>query len=470
MAIGGAATSAAQGADAHPIAWSACPGAAGVQCGTLSVPLDWSRPRGERVSVAVTRRPAGDRSHRVGTLFFNPGGPGDPATDYVIAAEKIFSAALRARFDIVAMDPRAVGRSVKVHCDVPALTPTGTLFPKTEPQFQALLRHNREVAASCVRGTGALLGHVDTVTLARDHEALRIALGEKTVTWLGLSYGTQVAANYAQLYPQRTRAMVLDAALEHSLPEVVQVAEEIMSSEASFNRFAAWCNTAPTCVLRGQNVGAVFDRLVAGAERHPIPVPGAMRPVTGEDIRMGAVGLLRFKEPSIYGPDLSWAGLARALARAVAGDASAFALPPADVPQDGLFSQLAIACMDYAPQIRTYGQMRQRITMGRQLAPHLQGASETWRVNYCIGWPIPPANPPRALDVRGVPALMVHAVHDSSDPYSWAHSLAAQIRGIALLTRTGDGHTSYHTSPCARPAIDQYLIRPQAPPDRVCAG
>jgi pimeloyl-ACP methyl ester carboxylesterase len=227
--------------------------------------------------------------------------------------------------------------------------------------------------------------------------------------------------------------------------------------------------TTLAAVSGHDDVGAVFDRLVASADRHPIPVPGAMRAVTGEDIRMGAVGLLRFKEPSIYGPDLSWAGLSRALARAVAGDASAFALPPADTPQDGLFSQLAIACMDYAPQIRTYGQMRQRITMARQLAPHLQGASETWRVNYCIGWPLAPANPPRTLDVRGVPALMVHAVHDPSDPYSWAHSLAAQIRGIAMLTRTGDGHTSYHTSPCARAAIDKYLIRPQAPADRICA-
>ena len=311
---------------------------------------------------------------------------------------------------------------------------------------------------------------MDTVTLARDHEALRKALGEKTITWLGLSYGTQLAANYAELYPQRTRAMVLDSALEHSLPEVVQVAGEVMASEDSFNRFTRWCDTAPTCVLRGQDVGAVFDRLVAEADRHPIPVPGALRPVTGEDVRMIAVGRLRLKEPSIYGPELSWAGLSRAIASAVAGDASGFALPPAELAQPDLSAQLAIGCNEYVPQVRTYGQMRQRIQMGRQLAPHLQGASETWRVNYCIGWPLPVANPPRALDVRGVPALIVHAVHDSSDPYSWAHSLAAQIRGSALLTRTGDGHTSYYTSPCARAAIDSYLVRPQAPPDRVCVG
>ena len=185
---------------------------------------------------------------------------------------------------------------------------------------------------SHIRETGALLGHTDTVSVARDHEALRIALGVRQVSWLGLS-----------------------------------------------------------------------DDLVARADQQPIPVGGAMRPVTGEDIRMGTVGLLRFKEPSIYGPDLSWAGLSRALARALDGDAAAFALPPLGVPQDGLFTLLSIGCMEYVPQIDTYGEMRQRIQMARQLAPHLQGASETWQVNRCIGWPVPVANPPRLLDVRGVP-------------------------------------------------------------------
>lgn len=144
-------------------------------------------------------------------------------------------------------------------------------------------------------------------------------------------------------------------------------------------------------------------------------------------------------------------------------------MPPADAAQDQLSTLLAIGCVEYVPQIDTYGEMRQRIQMARQLAPHLQGLSETWQVNYCIDWPIPVANPPRTLDVRGVPTLMVHAAHDASDAYRWTHSLAAQIHGSAVLTRTGDGHTSYHnTSQCARAAIDDYPVRPQAPPDRVC--
>ena len=458
----------ATGPPTFRVHWTACAGAAAVQCGTLHVPLDWSKPTGERVPIAVARRPADDPAARVGTLFYNPGGPGDGGTPYIIGAEQIFSATLRARFDLVALDPRGMGDSVHVRCGLNPLTPTTSLFPSSEQQFEQQRRHIRQVGLSCLRQTGELLRHMDTVNVARDHEALRIALGVDRVSWLGISYGTQVAANYAEMFPRRTRAMVLDAALEHSQPEVAQVADEILSEENSFNRFARWCDTSPTCALRGRDVASLFDRLVAGADDHPIPVTGALRAVTGEDIRMGTIRMLTFKEPSIYGPDVSWAGLSRALAAALDGNASSFVSAPAGVPQDGMFGLVANACTDYVPQIDTYAEMRQRMQLGRQLAPHLQGASETWQVNYCIGWPVQATNPPRALDVRGVPTLLVHAVHDSSDPYRWAHGLASQIRGSDLLTRTGDGHTSYYTSPCARTAMDAYLIRPQAPADRIC--
>jgi pimeloyl-ACP methyl ester carboxylesterase len=459
----------AAGPPTFRVDWTPCAGAPAVQCGTLQVPVDWSKPGGPRVPLTVARRPADNPAARVGTLFYNPGGPGDGAARYVIDAEHIFSATLRARFDIVGLDPRGTGDSVQPRCGINPFTPQTTLFPRTEQQFEQLRRHNREVGLSCLQQTGPLLAHMDTVTAARDHEALRLALGVDRVNWLGISYGNQVAANYAELFARHVRAMVLDAALDHSQAEGAQVAEEITSEENSFNRFTRWCDTDATCALRGQDVATLFDRLVADADAHPIPVDGALRPVTGEDIRMGTISFLTLKEPSIYGPDASWAGLSRALAAALAGNAAAFeAGPSADVPQQGYFNRLGIACGDYVPQVHTWAEMRQRMQLGRQLAPHLQGASETWRVNLCIGWPIPAANPPRTLNIRGVASLMVHAVHDSSDPYLWAHLLNAQIHGSDLLTRTGDGHTSYYTSPCARAAIDDYLIHPHSSPDRVC--
>ncbi|MFD1504252.1 alpha/beta hydrolase [Georgenia yuyongxinii] len=466
LPLGGAA-SAAGGVAPSALDWAPCPDAAVAECATLHVPVDWHDRHGEQIDLAVARRPADDPDHRVGTLFYNPGGPGDGGVGYVIAAEEIFSPALRARFDIVAMDPRGVGASTPVRCGLPVLTPETTLWPRTEEQFDALVAHNRAVGESCLEETGALLGHLDTVSVARDHEALRRALDVEEVSWLGISYGTQVGANYAQLFPDRTRALALDAALEHSLPEVVQVADEMRAAEDSFNRFAEWCGTSDTCALRGQDVAAVYDELVAAADAAPIPVEGALHAVRGEDIRTGTIGRLTFKEPSIYGPDVSWAGLSRALAATLAGDASAFAVPGGE-PQTGLFAQAGIGCMEYVPQVGTYEEMRQRIQLGKQTAPHLQGASETWQVNLCIGWPLEAANPPRLLDVTGVPTLIVHATYDPSVPYKWAHSLAAQISGSHLLTREGDGHTSYYTSACAREAVDAFLVDLTVPEREVC--
>jgi pimeloyl-ACP methyl ester carboxylesterase len=342
-----------------------------------------------------------------------------------------------------------------------------TLFPRSRAEFERLRQFNAEAANGCLDGTGPLVGHVDTVSAARDHEALRLAMGERQITWFGISYGTQLAINYAALYPKATRAMVLDSALEHSGSETAMLAEEIRTVEDSFNRFAAWCATDETCALKGQDVAHVYDDLVARADRNPIPVPGALRPVTGEDIRMGTPALLTFKEPTIFGPGKSWAALSRAIKASVEGDASAFMQPPAE-EAGGIGQLLSIGCGDYVSEIKTWDDMRQRIQLGRQLAPHLQGATEQWQVLRCIDWPLPAANPLRRLDVRGVPALVVNATHDPSTSYAWAHGLLGQIEGSALLTRIGDGHTSYYTSACAKAAMDAYMVRPEAPADRTC--
>ena len=464
-----AAQSVTAGSVQYRIAWAPCPGSAVTQCGTLRVPADWSHPHGPKINVAVARHPADDPAHRIGTLFFNPGGPGDGGVKYVIAADTFFSDTLRARFDIVSVDPRGVGDSTPIRCGVPALTPDYTFFPRTQQEFHAMVAHNRAVARSCLQETGPLLLHADTVSVARDHEALRIALGVPTVNWLGLSYGTQLGAQYAQLYPKRTRAMVLDAVLDHSSSDVLLTAAAATTVEEAFNRFATWCDTAPDCALRGQDVAAVYDALVHRAQKHPIPVEGALRPVTGDDIRMNTPMYLVLKTPNVLAPQLSWALFSQALKLAVAGDASFFAWPPPNGPTDNIFARLANHCGDYASDIHTFADMQRRIEMGRQLAPHLQGASEFWQGVLCVGWPFPVANPVARLDVQGVPTLIVHANHDPSVSYQWAFELASQIRGSSVLTRNGDGHTSYYTSHCARAAMDQFLLTKQSAAAPVCA-
>jgi len=112
------------------IDWSACEKSPQTQCGTLKVPLDWSKPSGATISLAITRRPAKDPQHRVGTLFFNPGGPGDGAEEWITQAETLFTPTLIERFDLVGMDPRGIANSSQVRCTLPLITPETTLFPR----------------------------------------------------------------------------------------------------------------------------------------------------------------------------------------------------------------------------------------------------------------------------------------------------------------------------------------------------
>ena len=455
---------------AFPISWTPCPDKPDVQCGTLRVPLDWARPHGKKITLALARHRATDPAHRIGALFINPGGPGGSGVEVATVADLVFSPELVARFDIVGVDPRGIHGSTPVSCRIPAPQPGYTLFPRTQAQFDQMVRLNRELGRGCLEQTGRLLGHVDTVSVARDHEAVRIGLGERTFNWLGLSYGTQIGANYAQLFPRRVRAMVFDGALDHSALSVGLLADEIATVEDAFNRFAEWCRTAPTCAMHGQDVARAYDQIVARADASPISVPGADHPVTGEDIRMNTPPYLEFKEPSALGPS-RWVQLGAAIRDTLDGDASAFAIPPFQSPTEPAFGSLAVACQDYALEVRTFADMQRRIQLGRYLAPHLQGGSQSWLINRCIGWPVPPSNPtPHPLNVRGVPpVLIVNATHDANTTYKWAHVVAAQIRRSVVFTRLGDGHTSYLVSPCTRAVIDRYLIDRTIPdPAQVC--
>ena len=448
--------------------WHPCQEAKDVQCGTLRVPVNWSRPHGDQVSLAVARRPADDPDRRVGAVFYNPGGPGDGGVQYVLHADQVFTDAVRARFDIVTMDPRGIGDSTpSFWCELPALRRDDTTFPDSRKEFKQMRAYHARYGLSCLRGSGELLRNGDTRTVARDHDALRTALGEDQVSWLAISYGVQIAAQYADLYPEHTRALVLDANLDHSQSEINALTTEIQAVEGVFDRFISWCATDETCALKGQDVGAVYDQLVRRADRHPIPVRGALRPVTGDDIRMNTPAYLGFKYPTIFGEDKSWAGLSRMIKAAVAGNAEGFAMP-SQADSHELDGRLGNACMDYQSDVETWSDMQQRMEMARQLAPHLQGGSELWEALRCSDWPIPPSNPPRRLDIRHVPALIVNATHDPSTSYTAALSMADQIRDSHLLTRVGDGHTSYYTSRCAQRAEERFLIGVKAPASQVC--
>lgn len=479
------------------LAWSPCdlpfaipptPGATpeappldGLACATVAVPLDYADPEGPQITVAINRLPARDEANRIGSLIINPGGPGGSGRQVVLGAAfgiPIFSDAIRDRFDIIGMDPRGVGASTPVQCEPDLYNQPVTLFPQNAAEFQALVDHNRAFGKSCLQMTGPLLAHIDTVSAARDIETVRVALGDEPLNYLGLSYGTELGAQYAALYPDRIRVMALDAALDHNLSEVSLLADETGAYEEGFTRFVAWCAADASCALHGQDAGSVFDDLVARAEQAPLPAPAcanntAATPcqptVRGEDLRLNTQQMLLFKQPNPALGMPGWNGLAEALAAAAAGDASAFSRKLATGPtNDTLFAGPAITCLDFPATSEDYDDLAALELLGRVVAPRMQGAGQAWTVvTGCLGWPAPLVNPPHPAAVREAPPiLIVNATHDPSTPYVWAHGLLRQIEGSVLLTREGDGHTSYLLPEPSqtRAAIDTYLLTGQTPP------
>jgi pimeloyl-ACP methyl ester carboxylesterase len=469
--------------------WAPCPpvaaGAAtpeatadsGLECATLSVPLDYADPNGEQITIGLNRLPARAPANRIGSLIFNPGGPGGPASPIVAfqaSGTPVFTPAVLDHFDLIGMDPRGTGTSTPVRCDPDVWNDYVSRFPKDEAGFERLRAHTQAVGESCLQLTGPLLGHLDTVSAAKDIEQVRLALGGEPLNYLGLSYGTQLGATYAQLFPDNIRVMVLDGALDHDQRGLAMLDNEARAHEKELERFAAWCSETESCALHGQDVLTVYDELVATADKTPIPAPrcvelGYCRPeATGEDIRFMVQGMLMFTHPTPAFSMPGWEGLAKALAEAQGGDGSAFAAYLALTDDSGLFSGLGIECVDWPTDIATYDDFAAYEEFARIIAPHSQGATQTWTIlTGCMGWPVPVANPPGLWNVEGTPPiLIVNATYDPSTAYVWAQLMREQIDGSVLLTRIGDGHTSYLLpgESQTRDAIDHYLITGETPP------
>jgi pimeloyl-ACP methyl ester carboxylesterase len=266
---------AATPAPARTIAWAPCQQDATAECGTLTVPVDWDEPSGPTLQLAVARRKATDPGARIGPLIVNPGGPGLPAVDMALKAEQRFSADIRRRVDVVGFDPRGVGGSRQVECAVNALTTPLPYKLRNQREFERWQAFLKDFRDGCRAETGPLVDRVDTLSVVRDMEALRAALGDPRLTFMGISYGTMLGQQYAERYPDRVRAVVMDSVVDHSLSARQLVDLESRNAERIFTGFVGWCARTSTCALHGRDVPALWHSLLAKARRGELPVPGA---------------------------------------------------------------------------------------------------------------------------------------------------------------------------------------------------
>jgi pimeloyl-ACP methyl ester carboxylesterase len=258
------------------LVFTPCAVMSGMQCSTLTVPLDYADAGGSTIAIAVARLPA-FTAHPLGSVVVNPGGPGESGIDYIDDAAGRF-AALRASYDIVSFDPRGTGRSEPARCLAPsdldayfALDPLD-MSAGNQASIEVL---SQQFAAGCLARNGRRLLFLGTQYVARDLEELRRALGGAKLTYLGLSYGTYLGEVYASLYPKNVRAMVLDGVLNPTLPLLTESEDQATAFERDLSDFEAGC--ASGCGFTG-SPGATITTVLARSADRPLQVKG--RPLT----------------------------------------------------------------------------------------------------------------------------------------------------------------------------------------------
>lgn len=441
--------------------WQPCADDETAQCAALRVPVDWTDPYGERIDLAIARRPATDPAARIGTLVVNPGGPGGSGVDFALGATGFFSAALRARFDIVGFDPRGVARSSPIRCSEALVMAAPSPYLTTAAGYREAIAYNRRLARDCRQRSGPVFEHAGTMSVVRDMEALRAALGEERISFYGASYGTMLGARYAERYPHRVRAVVLDSVMDHSVGTPDFLAQETTAAQDMFDEFVSWCARDRQCVLRGRDVRGLWASLLTRAGRGTLPDPyDPARRLTVFDLVEVAFG-------SFYDPQ--FASLATFLAEAdqVPGTAGKRA---AAVVEN---SFPAVFCEDWELPLSGYAEYATRLAALRIRAPQmLVSPLALSAVVGCLGWPSRPDRPQRPLAPAAVPILLINARHDPATGYAWARHVAEQLGGNAtLVTYRGWGHVVYGRTACVTGVVDGHLIDLRRPPAGTgCAG
>jgi pimeloyl-ACP methyl ester carboxylesterase len=411
--------------------WADC--GDGLDCATARVPLDYRQPRGAAVSLALIRLPAADPGRRIGSIFVNPGGPGRSGVDAIRkGGRSLFSAEVRARFDLIGLDPRGIIGSTPLRCfdtleQAQAVLPPFE-FPVTAAEERAWIQADRTFAAACARRGGPILDHMATADVARDLDLLRQAVGDERLTYAGASYGAYLGATYANLFPGRVRALVLDSAVDP----------------------VAWA-TGHGDQARTR---PLFDRLGSARGTYATLVAHTFKALQDA---------------------AAWPGLAETLQQldsltsSATGAPAAPPAPPARAAaqqdyRNDLEGLPGVACSD-SDNPDNVDAWKLAADAADHSAPYF-GRYWTWLSSICQPWPgrdrdryTGPWTRPTAN-----PVLVVGNRFDPAAPYQGAAALARLLPRSRLLTLDGWGHTSEGKSSCVDAHINRYLLTIRVPP------
>ncbi len=450
--------------------WSPC---GDDECAILEVPLDYADPAGATIGVYVHRRPADDQGDKVGSLLVNPGGPGEPGSVVAARAPAYFREALLRHFDIVGFDPRGTGQSAPVDCLSDSDLDTYVAAdpePATPEEVRSIVRLTRELGQGCAELSGALASHVSTRETVRDMDVLRAVLGERVISYFGFSYGTELGATYAELFPVRVGRFVLDGAVDQTAGPREDALVQAEGFETALRSYVANCLDVTDSCFLGDSVEEGVQRirgLLDQADEQPLTTTSG-RPLTAGLALYGIVAPL-------YSRD-TWILLSQALRSAFEGDGSALMLLADSYTarsSDGTYAKNsmeafpAISCLDDPGGMKP-SQVPAEYPAFERASPTF-GRVFAWGLTACRGWP--PARgldpEPLTIDAAGAPPIVVvGTTRDPATPFEWAQAMVSQLDSGVLIQRDGDGHTGYNSgNECVDEAVESYLVEGTVPRD-----
>lgn len=449
--------------------WTSCDGGL---CAELTVPIDYAKPDGKTIKLALLMVPA-KSGHAQADLVVNPGGPGGSGVDFAKAADRIVGPSVRQNDNVVGFDPRGVGRSAPITCVSDAQLdaflgsdPTPTT-PAEQEQFVA---SSKAFADACAAKNPDLIAHVSTYEVAEDLDVLRAALRQQQLDYLGESYGTFIGSTYAGLFPKRVGRMVLDGVVPPDLTSKELGKGQAVGFDTATRSYLANCVAGGNCLLGG-TVDAGMTRIhsfLTSLATHPLPVSGDARvkQLTEGWAVLGIAAAMYTQE--------NWPYLTQAFRLAFNGDGTGLmqladyytSRSPNGTYSDNLFQVInAVNCLD-RPDTADLTAVRANVAEFTKAAP-LWGADLAWGDVICGVWPVHGDHPPAPVSATGSNTIVVvGTTRDPATPYQWAVQLRKELSNAVLLTFDGDGHTAYQRgSSCINNAIDAYLVAGTTPKD-----
>jgi pimeloyl-ACP methyl ester carboxylesterase len=421
------------------LSWSACAAGPGVdprqECASLAVPIDYAVPGGARISLAVSRIRTADPRLRRGVLVLIPGGPGSSGLNRPSTYVGKLPKEVLDRYDIIGFDPRGVGASAPVSCQL-STDDVAAVHVKPWPAADGSITENVErdqrEAAACLANGGPLLPHITTRNEVRDLDVIRQALGERKLSYWGVSYGTYVGAVYATQYPQHTDRVVLDS---NDDPDPTRVARGWLANyaigvEDRFPDFAAWYDPDDPSSVR-----QTFLELATRLDRQPLPWPGANPPYLDGNV-------LRDTMLNALYSDASFPQLGNLMTAALrGGPLPAASTPPEAQLQNNAAVALATICNDVAWP-RSVAQYEQDVAVDRVTHPLTAGMPVN--IGPCAFWPTPAETPVRVDSHGPSNVLLIQNRRDPATPLSGARQLAAALgRRARMVVVDAGGHGSY---------------------------